>query len=181
MASFAHALLKYSGVTGAALRWQARRLPILMYHGLCPDEWAGEPWMPSYFTTAGRFSPQMRFFLARLRPLEANRLPRHAVAVTFDDGYANNLTLAGPVLRDLGIPATVFVATGHLASGRLYNHARLRLIRQWQRQDGELPAVLDLRATTVEVANRTLDPLWERFGARLVSRQTESLRPMTWA
>ena len=190
MASFAHALLKYSGVTGAALRWQARRLPILMYHGLCPDEWAGEPWMPSYFTTVGRFTEQMRFLRERLFPMElveairalqANRLPRHAVAVTFDDGYANNVTLAGPVLRDLGMPATVFVATGHLATGRLYNHDRLRLIRQWQRQAGEAPVALDLRASTVLVANRTLDPLWEAVGGRLTSRQTESLRPMTWA
>ena len=190
MASFAHALLKFSGVTGAALRWQARRLPILMYHGLCPDEWAGEPWMPSYFTTVGRFTEQMRFLRERLCPmelveavraLEAKRLPRHAVAVTFDDGYANNVILAGPVLRDLDVPATVFVVTGHLSSGRLYNHDRLRLVRHWQRQAGEPPMALDLRASTVDTANRTLDPLWEKVGARLTSRQTESLRPMTWA
>jgi peptidoglycan/xylan/chitin deacetylase (PgdA/CDA1 family) len=40
---------------------------------------------------------------------------------------------------------------------------------------------LDLRASTVHTANRTLDPLWEELGGRLTSRQTESLRPMTWA
>ena len=112
MASFAHALLKYSGVTGAALRWQARRLPILMYHGLCPDEWAGEPWMPSYFTSLGRFTEQMRFLRERLCPMElveavralaANRLPRHAAVVTFDESGPSSAAPAPWPVRCSGI------------------------------------------------------------------------------
>src|SRR3989442_9717494 len=34
---------------------------------------------------------------------------RGVVAVTFDDGYKGVFDLAWPLLRDLGIPATVFV------------------------------------------------------------------------
>lgn len=34
------------------------------------------------------------------------------LAVTFDDGYANVLTYGYPVLRHLGIPATIFVVSG---------------------------------------------------------------------
>ena len=39
--------------------------------------------------------------------------------LTFDDGYANNLALL-PLLRRHGVPATIFVATGHVMSGEAY-------------------------------------------------------------
>ena len=37
------------------------------------------------------------------------RLPPRPVALTFDDGYLDNLLMASPVLASLGIPATFFV------------------------------------------------------------------------
>lgn len=42
------------------------------------------------------------------------RLPDNAVAITFDDGYRNNLTLAAPILKEYGFPATFFITTGFL-------------------------------------------------------------------
>jgi peptidoglycan/xylan/chitin deacetylase (PgdA/CDA1 family) len=42
-------------------------------------------------------------------------LPSRAVAITFDDGYRDNLELAVPVLEDLGIPATFFLVPGLLS------------------------------------------------------------------
>lgn len=41
-------------------------------------------------------------------------LPASRFVVTFDDGFANNFTQAAPILRELGIPATVFVSTAYL-------------------------------------------------------------------
>jgi peptidoglycan/xylan/chitin deacetylase (PgdA/CDA1 family) len=47
-------------------------------------------------------------------------LPDRAISVTFDDGYADTLFAAKPLLECCEIPATVFVVTGYLAGTREY-------------------------------------------------------------
>jgi peptidoglycan/xylan/chitin deacetylase (PgdA/CDA1 family) len=45
------------------------------------------------------------------------RLPPYVAVVTFDDGYRDNFTRAFPILVELGVPATIFLATGFLDDG----------------------------------------------------------------
>jgi peptidoglycan/xylan/chitin deacetylase (PgdA/CDA1 family) len=53
--------------------------------------------------------------LAELVDARAHRrIPRHSVAVTFDDGYADFLSTARPLLTQAGCPSTIFVSTGYL-------------------------------------------------------------------
>jgi peptidoglycan/xylan/chitin deacetylase (PgdA/CDA1 family) len=44
--------------------------------------------------------------------LKTGKLPKRAVAITFDDGYLDNLSCAKPILEQYGFPATQFVISG---------------------------------------------------------------------
>jgi peptidoglycan/xylan/chitin deacetylase (PgdA/CDA1 family) len=98
---------------------------ILMYHRVC-EEPDGHP-RPTWNVTPERFEQQLKGLLARgwqawplrqaLSCVERNLpIPRKTFVVTFDDGYANNLIHAAPVLTKLHVPATLFLATAYLDS-----------------------------------------------------------------
>jgi peptidoglycan/xylan/chitin deacetylase (PgdA/CDA1 family) len=110
-------------------------LSVLIYHRVLPDF---DPLRPSE-PTATEFAARMRWIAANFRvlPLSAavkaltqDRLPRRALSITFDDGYADNHDLALPILSGVGLPATFFVATGYLDGGCMFNDAIIEAVRQ---------------------------------------------------
>jgi peptidoglycan/xylan/chitin deacetylase (PgdA/CDA1 family) len=64
-----------------------------------------------------------------LDALAQDRMPPRAVCITFDDGYRSTHDLALPVLREFGFPVTVFVTTGYLGSGSMWNDRILESLR----------------------------------------------------
>jgi peptidoglycan/xylan/chitin deacetylase (PgdA/CDA1 family) len=104
-------------------------LTVLAYHRVMPtDALDGYPFDPELISaTPAQFEWQMRYIREHLHPVSLGEVMRHldgdaplpprAVAVTFDDGFADTYRYAFPVLKRFGIPATIFPATGYLDSG----------------------------------------------------------------
>lgn len=113
-------------------RWLRRDLRVLAYHRVLTVE------DPARFdfdldlvsASVEGFRRQMECLRRRFRPMRMSdvitaletgqTVPADAVVVTFDDGYDDNYRNAFPILRELGIPATFFVSTGHIDNGQPY-------------------------------------------------------------
>ena len=93
-----------------------------MYHRIAtPDV---DPWGLS--VSPERFAEQVRVLRARrtmlsvdafVARLQCGDLPHDAVALTFDDGYLDNLYQAKPILEAADVPGTVFLTTGRIRTG----------------------------------------------------------------
>lgn len=110
------------------------RLSILIFHRVLP---AHDPLNPDE-PDADEFEQRLRWLrdwfnvlpLAEaVQRLAAGTIPPRALAITFDDGYADNAEIAAPVLRRLGLTATFFVTTGYLGGGCMWNDRVIEAVR----------------------------------------------------
>jgi peptidoglycan/xylan/chitin deacetylase (PgdA/CDA1 family) len=70
--------------------------------------------------------------------------PVDAAAITFDDGYHDNLEHAAPALVAADAPATLFVATGHVRDGRGFWWDELEWILQAAAEEADESLTLEL-------------------------------------
>lgn len=106
-------------------------LRILAYHSICdtdPAEYKFDDGAVS--ATTDSFREQMKFVSRHFQVLSFQQLfeferaygtwPDRALIITFDDGYKDNFTIAWPILKELGLTATFFLATGHIGQAELF-------------------------------------------------------------
>ncbi len=110
------------------------RLSVLIFHRVTPQP---DPLFPDE-VDAARFDALLRWIGGwfRVLPLDEavaalaeRRLPPRALAISFDDGYADNHDVALPLLQRHGMPATFFIATGFLDGGRMWNDTVVEAVR----------------------------------------------------
>lgn len=89
-----------------------------MYHRVAEPE--RDPWdmcvSPANF--GEHLQVLQRHNCVPLEQLQAVKGVPTRIAVTFDDGYSDNLYAALPALEHFGIPATFFITTGDIGNGR---------------------------------------------------------------
>lgn len=113
-------------------RWRRRRryhrclqadsgLIVLRYHSVARAEDAAAYVDPGLSVSPERFREQLRILARRFRFVRADEIPgildaqrsgERCVAITFDDGFKDNVESALPILREVGAVATFFVTSG---------------------------------------------------------------------
>lgn len=147
------ALLHCGGYASIRRLLPSRQVAILRYHAICgPEGYAYAD--PQICISPEAFEEHVRYLASHYavvsleevaKYLKAGKsLPRNAVSVTFDDGYADNLEAARTLHRH-GIAATFFITADCLADGLPFWPAEIRAL---------IPAVRTptLRLSTGDVA-----------------------------
>ena len=120
---------------------------ILCYHRVLEPD--ADPHLLA--VSAEHFRQQLEVVQRIARPLSLGELndalsheslPPRGVVVTFDDGYLDNLEGALPILRELRVPATIYIATGYVGKDREFWWDDLERLTLGA---NGLPGILDLQ------------------------------------
>jgi peptidoglycan/xylan/chitin deacetylase (PgdA/CDA1 family) len=171
---------------------QRGRLSILYFHRVLERH---DPLWPD-IPDADAFETQMRWVRSWFNVLPLDEatmrlreggLPPRALSITFDDGYADNETVAAPILHRLGMSATVFVTTGYLDGGVMWNDRVREAMRHCaadsidlrplglkeyplqtltQRRQSIIALVLDIKHLDVKERGQRVDAIVARCGGR---------------
>ena len=168
-----------SRVLRTAGSWTSSKVVILRYHSVQDDPAPFAHtigWGIIHATTA--FAEQIEMIARHYKPVSmgdvqnflagGKNLPDRAVAVTFDDGYADNYEVAAPILDRFGVPGAFYATIKNVEDAtppwycRLRNAFHMSLRNDWPdaREDREWPmATRAERHESFLVASRRLAKL----------------------
>lgn len=146
------------------------RLSILIYHRVLPstDElWPAEVTAESFDAQLAALKQVFNILplgeaVARLK---AASLPPRAACITFDDGYADNASIALPILLRHRVQATFFIATAYLGGGRMFNDTVIHGIRHSKRERIDLSklGLGEHALDTVEAKRQAIDAILRKL------------------
>jgi peptidoglycan/xylan/chitin deacetylase (PgdA/CDA1 family) len=140
-----------------------KQLRILCYHGLAVgDEYEVAPHM---FMRGATFDRRMAILKKRGLPVisldeaiqrfESQKISRGETVITFDDGWASNLSIGWPILKKYGYPACVYVTTEHLSAGtEVFNVVLSYLVRRSAKKSFTLAGVHPLVDGTYHIPDQ---------------------------
>jgi len=179
------ALLHAGGYAAVRRLVPSRYLAILRYHAICGPEGYGYA-DPQICITPENFERHVAYLssaysVVRLdeamrRIAAGDALPPNAVAITFDDGYADNLE-AARILARYNATATFYITAGCLAGGQPFWPAEIRhlvaAIRQPRLQIDASGVALDLPLGSDEDRTAAVRRLTKAFKSNVIPVREE--------
>ena len=132
----AHALRFY---TGRLNRGENSRL-ILLYHGISSQDLSA---INARHLPVQQFEKHLKYFIKRFNIVSLGDVPektitgKPTIALTFDDGFENNLHTALPLLEKYSAPATFFIPSIALENKFILPSDRVDIVR-WGTKEKEL-------------------------------------------
>lgn len=150
--------LAASGLPPLAHRlWPRQRVAVLMYHAVLSSPLAVPDWC---FIDERVFRQQLEYLARRfdvvslheaVRRLRHRMVERPTAVITFDDGFQSVHDVALPILKRMGLPATVFVVSGLVGTDDTLWYCRLnralgaatRRSLEWREESFTLDSALE--------------------------------------
>jgi len=200
------------GARTAESKIKTDELVILLYHGVTRGKSSGAENYSGKHISEENFVSQMRFIKANhvilsmddVMEIKKNgdKYPSEAVAVTFDDGFKNNNTVAAPILDDLKIPATFYISSGVVGTDLMFwvdkiedcvNLAKKKTIKlvldktyefKLNDNEGKIHAIERIkgfcRNSHIDAKNRVVQELIEGTGVLPDNAHAENYAKLNW-
>ncbi len=126
---------------------------ILTYHSL-DDSGSAISVSPTAFRAHAEWLARSSVEVVGLADLLRTPPETNAVALTFDDAFANFTTVAEPILREYGWPATVFAVPGYVGQNNAWGGVEVKGIPTLPLMGWD--ALARLAASGIEVAPHTM-------------------------